>query len=139
MQNICRIAVYPSQPVLHRPSTRLGNNIPVQVSQIRVHLHLRTQVFPRVLTRRGVIFVSIATVLDPSLAPPGYHIVHAFTPDWIDNWKDLSPTEYEAAKEQLADQICERLEAIIPGLRAATTFREVCDPGHLQWPGGRMS
>jgi phytoene dehydrogenase-like protein len=25
--------------------------------------------------------------LDPSLAPPGKHIIHAFTPDWIDAWQ----------------------------------------------------
>ncbi|GIL48169.1 hypothetical protein Vafri_4859 [Volvox africanus] len=90
--------------------------------------HILLEDWAKMESARGVIFVSIPTVLDPSLAPPGYHIVHAFTPDWIDNWKDLSPTEYEAAKEQLADQICERLEAIIPGLRAATTFREVGTP-----------
>ncbi|GIL74812.1 hypothetical protein Vretimale_2408 [Volvox reticuliferus] len=90
--------------------------------------HILLEDWAKMETARGVLFVSIPTVLDPSLAPPGYHIVHAFTPDWIDNWKDLSPTEYEAAKEQLADQICERLEAIIPGLRAATTFREVGTP-----------
>ena len=27
------------------------------------------------------------TLLDPSLAPPGRHIVHAFTPDWIESWQ----------------------------------------------------
>ena len=35
----------------------------------------------------GTVFVSIPTLLDPGLAPPGAHIVHIFTPDWIDNWK----------------------------------------------------
>jgi prolycopene isomerase len=34
----------------------------------------------------GTLFVSLPSLLDPSLAPPGRHIVHAFTPDWIDNW-----------------------------------------------------
>ena len=44
---------------------------------------------------RGVLFVSMPSLLDPSLAPPGHHIVHAFTPDWIDAWQGLSPDEYE--------------------------------------------
>ena len=35
----------------------------------------------------GTLFVSIPTLLDPSLAPPGAHIVHIFSPDWIDAWK----------------------------------------------------
>ena len=35
----------------------------------------------------GTLFVSIPTLLDPSLSPDGTHIVHVFSPDWIDNWK----------------------------------------------------
>ncbi len=35
----------------------------------------------------GTLFVSIPTLLDPSLSPDGTHIVHIFSPDWIDNWK----------------------------------------------------
>ena len=35
----------------------------------------------------GTLFVSIPTLLDPSLSPSGTHIVHIFSPDWIDNWK----------------------------------------------------
>ena len=35
----------------------------------------------------GTLFVSIPTLLDPSLSPEGTHIVHVFSPDWIDNWK----------------------------------------------------
>ncbi len=34
----------------------------------------------------GTLFVSLPSLLDPSLAPPGKAIVHAFTPDWIDAW-----------------------------------------------------
>jgi phytoene dehydrogenase-like protein len=63
--------------------------------------------------------------LDPSLAPPGRHIVHAFTPDWIDSWQGLEPAAYEAAKEAAADALVARLERLWPGLAAATEFREV--------------
>jgi prolycopene isomerase len=37
----------------------------------------------------------------------------------------MSPAEYEAKKEEVADEICARLEALFPGLRAAIEFREV--------------
>jgi prolycopene isomerase len=37
----------------------------------------------------------------------------------------MSPVEYEAKKEAVADEICARLEALFPGLRAAIEFREV--------------
>ncbi|KAG2451912.1 hypothetical protein HYH02_003687 [Chlamydomonas schloesseri] len=77
---------------------------------------------------RGVLFVSLPTVLDPSLAPPGNHIVHAFVPDWIEDWQGLSVEEYEAKKEAVADDICRRLDAILPGLSQNITFREVGTP-----------
>lgn len=35
----------------------------------------------------GSIFLSIPTVLDPSLAPEGHHILHVFTTASIDDWK----------------------------------------------------
>ena len=35
----------------------------------------------------GTLFASMPSLLDPSLAPAGRHVVHAFTPDYIDNWK----------------------------------------------------
>ena len=38
---------------------------------------------------KGTLFVSIPSLLDPSLAPPGTHIFHAFTPDWIEAYQVL--------------------------------------------------
>lgn len=35
----------------------------------------------------GSIFLSIPTVLDPSLAPEGRHILHVFTTSSIEDWK----------------------------------------------------
>lgn len=34
----------------------------------------------------GTLFVSIPSLLDPSIAPEGMHLFHAFTPDWVDAW-----------------------------------------------------
>jgi prolycopene isomerase len=76
----------------------------------------------------GTIFVSIPTLLDPDLAPEGYHIIHSFTPDWIDRWKGLSTTEYEAKKEDAAGRIIERLETIFPGLDAGLDYMEIGTP-----------
>ncbi|KAI3431833.1 hypothetical protein D9Q98_010586 [Chlorella vulgaris] len=76
----------------------------------------------------GTLFVSIPSLLDPSLCPPGTHTFHAFTPDWIDNWSELDRPAYEAKKEEVADAITARLERIFPGLKAGTMFREVGTP-----------
>jgi prolycopene isomerase len=68
---------------------------------------------------RGTLFVSIPTLLDPTLAPTGHHIIHAFTPDWMQNWQDLSPAEYRMQKAAIAAQIIDRLGAIFSGLSEA--------------------
>ena len=76
----------------------------------------------------GTIFLSIPTLLDPSLAPAGCHIFHAFTPSWIENWQSLSPQDYHQEKEQAAARIVQRLEKIFPGLEAALDYQEVGTP-----------
>ncbi|OKH37110.1 carotene isomerase [[Phormidium ambiguum] IAM M-71] len=76
----------------------------------------------------GTIFVSIPTLLDPSLAPEGYHILHVFTPSWFDDWQGMSENEYEEKKEEAAGRIIERLEKIFPGLDAGLDFMEVGTP-----------
>lgn len=76
----------------------------------------------------GTIFVSIPTLLDPSLAPEGYHILHVFTPSWFEDWQGISEDEYEEKKEAAAGRIIERLEKIFPGLDAGLDFMEVGTP-----------
>jgi prolycopene isomerase len=73
----------------------------------------------------GTIFVSIPTLLDPSLAPADHHIVHAFTPSWIQEWQGLSTEEYEEKKEAAAGSVIEKLEQIFPGLEAGLDYMEV--------------
>ncbi|NEQ75240.1 MAG: carotene isomerase [Okeania sp. SIO2C9] len=73
----------------------------------------------------GTIFVSIPTLLDKSLAPKGYHIVHSFTPSYIEDWQGLTIKEYEAKKEEAAGRVIDRLEKIFPGLDAGLDYMEV--------------
>ncbi len=79
-------------------------------------------------TEQGTIFVSIPTLLDPSLAPDGNHIIHTFTPSWMPEWENLSPSEYEAKKEKAADRLIDRLTQIIPDLDRGLDFQEVGTP-----------
>ena len=76
----------------------------------------------------GTIFVSIPTLLDPNLAPKGYSIIHTFTPSWVEDWQGLSTKDYEAKKEETAERVIERLEAIFPGLDAGLDYMEVGTP-----------
>lgn len=90
--------------------------------------HVLLEDWDKMEDARGTVFVSMPSLLDPSLAPEGRHIVHAFTPDWIDAWTGLSPADYERKKEEVADQICERLESILPGIKKSITYREIGTP-----------
>lgn len=74
------------------------------------------------------IFVSIPTLLDPDLAPAGHHIIHTFTPNWVEDWQKLSQCEYEQKKEAAAGKLIKRLEQIFPGLDAALDYMEVGTP-----------
>ncbi|KAG9445233.1 hypothetical protein H6P81_016573 [Aristolochia fimbriata] len=77
----------------------------------------------------GSIFLSIPTVLDPSLAPEGHHILHIFTTSSIEDWKGLPQKDYEDKKELIADQIICRLEKkLFPNLKDSIVFKEIGTP-----------
>lgn len=87
--------------------------------------HILLEDWQRMEDPEGTIFVSIPTLLDRDLAPEGQHIIHAFTPSWIDDWKGLSQKEYEEKKEEASYRLIERLEVIFPGLIAGLDYQEV--------------
>ncbi|MEL6440894.1 MAG: carotenoid isomerase [Cyanobacteria bacterium J06621_8] len=90
--------------------------------------HILLESWDKMEDSQGTIFVSIPTLLDPSLAPPGHHIIHTFTPCWIEEWQGLSPQKYQEVKEAAAAKIINRLEAIFPGLGAGLDYQEVGTP-----------
>ena len=77
---------------------------------------------------KGVIFISIPTLLDPSLAPKGKHIVHAFTPSTIQEWEKLSRKEYILKKENYYSFLVEKISKIIPNLKNNIDHREIGTP-----------
>uniref|UniRef100_A0A452XVA2 prolycopene isomerase n=9 Tax=Triticinae TaxID=1648030 RepID=A0A452XVA2_AEGTS len=77
----------------------------------------------------GSIFLSIPTVLDPSLAPEGHHILHIFTTAGIEDWEGLPRKDYEQKKELVANEIIRRLEnKLFPGLQDSIVLKEVGSP-----------
>jgi phytoene dehydrogenase-like protein len=70
---------------------------------------------------QNVVLISIPSVLDPSLAPPGKHTIHVYTPgnEPYDLWQGLdrrSP-EYAELKQQRSQIMWQALERIIPDIR----------------------
>jgi prolycopene isomerase len=90
--------------------------------------HILLEDWNKMEDEQGTIFVSIPTLLDPTLAPKGHHIIHTFTPSWMDYWQELSTTEYEEQKEEAAGRLIERLEKIFPGLSGGLDYQEVGTP-----------
>jgi len=108
-----------------------------------------------VTAEQNLVIISIPTVADPSLAPEGYHIVHAYTAasedfaEWelfLNNQKDsgklgTSPNSstateynrkpgYEELKNQKAEALWKAIECIIPDVRERTKA-----PGAIQIVG----
>ena len=90
--------------------------------------HLLLERWEEMEAEQGTVFVSIPTLLDPSLALAGHHIVHAFTPSSMQAWEGLGPSAYAAKKQADAERLVHRLEAILPGLSAGISLREVGTP-----------
>ncbi len=90
--------------------------------------HLMLNEWSQMEAEQGVSFVSIPTLLDPSLAPRDRHIVHAFTPSSMDEWLELSPRSYQDKKQVDADKLIDKLEKIFPGLKNNVTHKEVGTP-----------
>jgi len=108
-------------------SLHLGVKADLIPEGTHVH-HLLLERWEEIEAEQGTVFVSMPSLLDPSLAPAGHHIVHTFTPSSMEAWKELSPSDYRAKKEADANRLIARLEAILPGLAGAITHREVGTP-----------
>lgn len=108
-------------------SLHMGVKAEVLPTRIECH-HIVLEDWEKMAAPAGTIFVSIPTLLDPDLAPPGYHIIHSFTPQWWADWQGLTPSEYEAKKEVAAWGIIDRLEKIFLGLDAGLDYLEVGTP-----------
>ncbi len=77
---------------------------------------------------KGVIFISIPTLLDSSLAPEGKHIIHAFTPSSIDKWENLSREDYLEKKQLYYSFLVEKISKIIPNLDQNIDHKEIGTP-----------
>jgi prolycopene isomerase len=118
-------------------SLHLGVEAKVLANNPECH-HIILEKWGNLEAEQGTIFVSIPTLLDPNLAPHGYHIIHAFTPSSMEYWQDLSSQEYEDKKEEAAGRIIERLEAIFPNLDTGLDYMEIGTPRTHRRFLGRM-
>ncbi len=90
--------------------------------------HLLLDAWEEMEHEQGVTFLSIPTLLDPSLAPSNSHIVHAFTPSSIDCWEGLSNKEYLEKKKVDGDKLISKLEKLFPNLSQNVLHKEIGSP-----------
>ena len=79
-----------------------------------------------ITSAQNLILVSIPSVLDPALAPPGKHTIHVYTPgnEPYDLWATLErgTPAYKKQKAQRAEVMWQALERVIPDIRDRTTL-----------------
>jgi prolycopene isomerase len=78
----------------------------------------------------GTLYFSAPTILDPSLAPEGHHIIHAFVTDEVACWSNYErgSSAYRAAKEEKAAALIARIERIVPELSSAIKLKVLATP-----------
>jgi len=90
--------------------------------------HIIVENWDELESEKGVIFISIPTLLDSSLAPEGKHIIHAFTPSSINEWEGLSRKEYLQKKEEYFSFIIEKISKLLPNLDQNIDHKEIGTP-----------
>ncbi|MDZ8051367.1 MAG: phytoene desaturase family protein [Aulosira sp. ZfuVER01] len=81
---------------------------------------------------QNVVLISIPSILDPSLAPPGKHVIHVYTPgnEPYALWQgmDRKSQEYAQQKRLRAEVMWQALERIIPDIRSRCEITLVGTP-----------
>ena len=90
--------------------------------------HIIVEDWDKMEDEKGVIFISIPTLLDPTLAPEGKHIIHAFTPSSIMNWENLSRKEYLQRKNEYYEFLIKKISRIIPDIDKNIDHKEIGTP-----------
>lgn len=72
-----------------------------------------------ITTPGNTCMISIPTVLDPSLAPAGHHVVHAYTLEPWEGWPELCNDRlaYEERKRDRTSTLFRAVEKVIPDIR----------------------
>ena len=73
--------------------------------------------------------VCIPSVFDPTLAPPGKHVMSKFT-QWVPH--EFAAAPHQAELDAYADRVLGRMEALAPGFLASILHRQVIGPHAMQ-------
>ena len=74
--------------------------------------------------------VAIPSLTDPSLAPPGRHVMSVYVQ--FAPYRLAPGSDWSASRDRLADNVMRTLEHYVPGLGAAADHRQVLTPADLE-------
>lgn len=97
------------------------------LEDLKVHHVVVHDSYADITTPGNTCMISIPSVLDPTLAPPAHHGVHAYTLEPWQSWQ--RDQHYPNRKQERAESLYRAIEKIIPDLRQgdAGTSRIVLD------------
>ena len=99
---------------------------------IGIHYSVVLDSFSDICRDNNMVIISIPTLLDPSLAPDGHHVLHAYyaADEPYGAWAglDRNSDEYAALKEERAAPLWEAVEKIIPDIRSRLVVEMVASP-----------
>lgn len=76
----------------------------------------------QITASQNLVAISIPSLLDPGLAPPGKQVIHVYTPatEPYELWANLDrrSLEYQKLKEERSEVMWQALEKIIPDIRS---------------------
>jgi phytoene dehydrogenase-like protein len=100
----------------------LGINAQGLQSKLECHYIVVNNWEAGVTAPQNVVLISIPSILDPSLAPPGKHVIHVYTPgnEPYALWQGMDRKSQEYAQQKLlrAEVMWQALERIIPDIRS---------------------
>lgn len=73
--------------------------------------------------KAGGMWINIPTLVDPSLAPPGEHLVIITSLAALE-----TPEPWEQVRERFTEELLDEAEGVFPGFRAGVTFVESATP-----------
>ncbi len=95
----------------------LGIDDSIVPEDFNVH-HIIVDDWDKYQQEGGTIYFSCPSILDPSLAPEGKHLLHVFTNSQFSDWDNARPHShgYEQKKKMLTEVIISKIEKLLPGV-----------------------
>jgi len=94
--------------------------------------HIAVPDWSKLMAPGSTAFVSVPSLLDPSLAPEGSHVVHAYLPatEPYEVWEGLKrgSAEYNALKAKRAEPLYASIERFIPDIRERVQVEMIGSP-----------